>query len=196
MCCDDQTYTDSVNAVQAAHPNLLIGTYHSSRDAQLAGTFSYLPRRAVPSGKLSRSFVVGALIACSTGFVASTVESHRGRLIVGTLGGKRVVAMQGRFHLYEGYTAEQVTFPVRVMRALGCEVLIVTNAAGGVADHLSPGRLVLISDQVNLTYQIVNLRLLLDPVAGIPGGSGAFGVMAVSRAHACPRAHTGLWSGA
>ena len=64
-------------------------------------------------------------------FPRSTVESHAGRLVCGTLGGKAVVAMEGRFHFYEGYTLQQVTFPVRVMKALGCDTLIVSNACGG-----------------------------------------------------------------
>lgn len=84
------------------------------------------------------------------GFPLSTVESHSGRLLLGHLGGKPVVAMQGRFHRYEGYTLRQVTFPVRVMRALGAEVLLVSNACGGMNPLWSPGDLVLISDHLNL----------------------------------------------
>ena len=83
-------------------------------------------------------------------FPLSTVESHSGRLLFGTLGGKRVVAMQGRFHRYEGYTLQQVTFPVRVMRALGAGTLIVSNACGGMHPLWCPGHLVLIADHVNL----------------------------------------------
>ncbi|HEV2147067.1 MAG TPA: purine-nucleoside phosphorylase [Longimicrobiaceae bacterium] len=83
-------------------------------------------------------------------FPLSTVESHTGRLLLGTLGGKPVVAMQGRFHRYEGYTLQQVTFPVRVMRALGAETLVVSNACGGMNPFWAPGDLVLISDHLNL----------------------------------------------
>lgn len=84
------------------------------------------------------------------GFPLSTVETHTGRLLLGTLGGKPVVAMQGRFHLYEGYTLQQVTFPVRVMRALGADTLLVSNACGGMHPFWGPGDLVLISDHINL----------------------------------------------
>jgi purine-nucleoside phosphorylase len=84
------------------------------------------------------------------GFAVPTVEMHRGRLLLGTLGGRRVVTMQGRFHRYEGYTLDQVTFPVRVMRALGVETLIVSNVSGGMNPLWSPGELVLIADHINL----------------------------------------------
>jgi purine-nucleoside phosphorylase len=84
------------------------------------------------------------------GFPVATVESHTGRLLVGTLAGKTVVAMQGRFHRYEGYTLQQVTFPVRVLRALGAETLIVSNACGGMHPMWAPGELMLIADHINL----------------------------------------------
>ncbi|MFL5404126.1 MAG: purine-nucleoside phosphorylase [Gemmatimonadales bacterium] len=84
------------------------------------------------------------------GFPLSTVESHAGRLLVGRLGGRPVVAMQGRFHRYEGYDLAAVTFPVRVMRALGAESLIVSNACGGMNPLWRPGDLVLLSDHINL----------------------------------------------
>jgi purine-nucleoside phosphorylase len=84
------------------------------------------------------------------GFPLSTVESHAGRLLCGTLGGKTVVAMQGRFHRYEGYTLQQATFPVRVLRALGARTLVVSNACGGMREDWAPGELMLISDHINL----------------------------------------------
>ena len=83
-------------------------------------------------------------------FPLSTVESHSGRLLFGTLGGRPVVAMQGRFHRYEGYTLQQVTFPVRVMRALGVDTLVVSNACGGMNPLWAPGELMLMADHINL----------------------------------------------
>ena len=84
------------------------------------------------------------------GFPVSTVESHAGRLLLGRLAGRPVVAMQGRFHRYEGYGLDQVTFPVRVMRALGAEILLVSNACGGMHPLWPPGDLMLIEDHINL----------------------------------------------
>ena len=83
-------------------------------------------------------------------FPLSTVEGHTGRLIFGKLGGKQVVAMQGRFHFYEGYCMEKVTFPVRVMKLLGIECLIVSNASGGVNPDYEVGDLMILSDHINL----------------------------------------------
>lgn len=85
------------------------------------------------------------------GFPEPTVESHRGRLSVGIMGGKQVAVMEGRFHLYEGYDARQVVFPVRVLRALGVRLLIVTNAAGGLDPALGSGDIMAVSDHLNLT---------------------------------------------
>ncbi len=83
-------------------------------------------------------------------FLKSTAVGHRGRLVCGRLAGVPVVAMQGRFHLYEGYPAERVTFPIRVMEALGIETLIVTNAAGGLNPTYAVGDVMVIDDHVNL----------------------------------------------
>ncbi|WP_019242111.1 MULTISPECIES: purine-nucleoside phosphorylase [Bacillus] len=82
-------------------------------------------------------------------FPVSTVQGHRGQLVIGKIAGKVVLAMQGRFHYYEGYSMETVTFPVRVMKLLGIEKLIVTNAAGGVNENFTPGDLMLITDHIN-----------------------------------------------
>ncbi|MBE6050081.1 MAG: purine-nucleoside phosphorylase [Clostridium sp.] len=84
-------------------------------------------------------------------FPVSTVEGHEGRLVIGNLHGKIVVTMQGRFHYYEGYTMQEVTFPIRVMKLLGIETLIVTNASGAVNKDFKPGDLMIINDHINLS---------------------------------------------
>lgn len=83
------------------------------------------------------------------GFPVSTAPGHRGRFILGTLAGKRVICMQGRFHFYEGYTMEQIVLPVRVMKKLGAKCLIATNAAGGINLDFNPGDIMLITDHIN-----------------------------------------------
>lgn len=85
------------------------------------------------------------------GFPQSTVEGHAGRLVIGRLEGKEVIAMQGRFHYYEGYSLDLVTLPVRVMKKLGVEQILVTNAAGGINTRFSPGDLMIINDHINFT---------------------------------------------
>jgi purine-nucleoside phosphorylase len=84
------------------------------------------------------------------GFPLSTVESHAGRLLLGTLAGRQVVAMQGRFHRYEGYSLQQIAFPIRVLHGLGARLLVVSNACGGMHPLWSPGELMLIADHINL----------------------------------------------
>lgn len=98
-------------------------------------------------------------------FPVSTVEGHAGRLVIGRLGGRRVVAMQGRVHYYEGYSMQQITFPVRVMKALGCRTLVVTCASGGLNPSFQAGDLMLITDHINLMGE--------DPLRGPnPAGLG------------------------
>lgn len=94
------------------------------------------------------------------GFADPAVSGHRGELVHGTLGGREVVALAGRFHVYEGHTASDAAFPVRVLHALGARVLIVSNAAGGVRRTFAPGQLVVIEDHVNLAF----LNPLVGPV--------------------------------
>jgi len=103
-------------------------------------------------GGLAEEIAVEASVPYETipGFPLSTVESHAGRLLLGRLGGKPVVAMQGRFHRYEGYSLAQVTFPVRVLHALGAQTLIVSNACGGMHPLWAAGDLVLLADHINL----------------------------------------------
>lgn len=83
-------------------------------------------------------------------FPVSTVAGHSGRFVVGYIGGRKVIAMQGRFHFYEGYKMDDVTLPVRVMKLLGIEVLLVSNAAGGINTSFQVGDLMVITDQINL----------------------------------------------
>lgn len=83
-------------------------------------------------------------------FPISTVESHKGKLIFGTIGNKNVVAMQGRFHYYEGYTMHQITYPIRVMKFLGVQTLLVSNACGGMNPQFRKGDVMLMTDHINL----------------------------------------------
>jgi purine-nucleoside phosphorylase len=83
-------------------------------------------------------------------FPVSTVEGHTGKLIFGELGGKKVIALQGRFHFYEGYTMHQITFPVRIMKALGVKTLCVSNACGGMNPEFEVGEIMFINDHINL----------------------------------------------
>ena len=97
------------------------------------------------------------------GFSAPTVPGHAGRLIYGTLAGRPVVALAGRFHVYEGHSAAKAAFPVRVLHALGAPIVLLSNAAGGIRRTMKPGDLMIIKDHVNLTWQ--------NPLTGrvIPG---------------------------
>lgn len=83
-------------------------------------------------------------------FPRATVSGHKGRLVLGTIAGRKILAMQGRFHFYEGYSLNEVTFPIRMMKALGIHRLIVTNAAGGINRTFSKGDLMVITDHINL----------------------------------------------
>jgi purine-nucleoside phosphorylase len=86
------------------------------------------------------------------GFAKPTVEGHAGKLIAGTLGGCRILALAGRFHVYEGHSPAQAAFPVRVLHALGAPVLLLSNAAGGIRPSMRPGDLMVITDHINLTF--------------------------------------------
>jgi purine-nucleoside phosphorylase len=103
-------------------------------------------------GALGEAISVDATVEYAEipGFPLSTVESHSGRLLLGTLGGRRVIAMQGRFHRYEGYSLQQVTFPVRVLHELGARTLVVSNACGGMRADWKAGDIMLIADHINL----------------------------------------------
>jgi purine-nucleoside phosphorylase len=96
-------------------------------------------------------------------FPVSTVEGHAGHLLFGRLAGKDAVIMQGRAHYYEGYSLQRITLPVRVMKRLGIEILIISNAAGGLNPQFSPGDVMVISDHINLTGQNPLIGPNLDP---------------------------------
>ncbi|MEO6404724.1 MAG: purine-nucleoside phosphorylase [Ferruginibacter sp.] len=85
-------------------------------------------------------------------FPVSTVEFHKGNLIYGTIAGKNILVMQGRLHAYEGYSMQQIVFPIRVMKLLGVQKIFLSNAAGGINNNLKKGDLVLIDDHINLLY--------------------------------------------
>ncbi len=116
-------------------------------------------------------------------FPVSTVESHKGRLLFGRLSGRRVVAMQGRFHYYEGYSAQEVVFPVRVMKFLGIRRLFVSNAAGSLSETIGKGDLMVIRDHINLLPESP-FRGVQDPELGprFPDPLGTYDLKMVERA--------------
>ncbi|KPJ72766.1 purine nucleoside phosphorylase [candidate division TA06 bacterium DG_78] len=103
-------------------------------------------------GKLVNAITINKSFSYATipHFPVSTVEFHKGRLIIGTLQKKAIIAMQGRFHYYEGYSAKDITLPVVVMKLLGVRYLIISNASGGLNPKFKPGEVMLISDHINL----------------------------------------------
>lgn len=103
-------------------------------------------------GRLVEDVVVSCVIPYGEipHFAVSTVESHKGQLVFGSLEGSPVVVMAGRFHWYEGWSMQQVTFPIRVLKALGIEQIMITNASGGINPHLQNGDLVIVRDHINL----------------------------------------------
>jgi purine-nucleoside phosphorylase len=151
-------YTQEHRAVSLAHPAL--GLHATERIQACAAAVKSRFNKPVDAaiilgtglGALAEQIDVEATIDYRDlpNFPLSTVETHRGRLLCGTLAGRTVIAMQGRFHRYEGYSLQQVTFPVRVLRALGAEVLVVSNACGGMHPLWAPGELMLIADHINM----------------------------------------------
>ena len=122
-------------------------------------------------------------------FPLSTVEGHSGRLIFGKLGEKQVVAMQGRFHFYEGYTMERVTFPVRVMKLLGIKTLIASNASGGVNPDYEVGDLMMLSDHINFIPNPLIGQNITELGARFPDMSDAYCPTIIAKAEAIARAN-------
>lgn len=136
-----------------------VATFRTNRDQALADLQAatafrpeYLIILGTGLGRLASQIKVEASIPYDRipHFPVSTVESHAGRLLFGTLSGKKVVAMQGRFHYYEGYSMQQIVFPVRVLKALGVHTLIVSNACGGMNPDFRRGDIMCITDHINL----------------------------------------------
>jgi purine-nucleoside phosphorylase len=132
-----------VESIAAAADAVRARSHHRPEVALILGT---------GLGGLAREIEVDATVeyADIPGFAVPTVVSHEGRLLCGTIAGRRVIAMQGRFHRYEGYSLQEVTFPVRVLRALGAATLVVSNACGGMNPAWAAGDLMLIADHINL----------------------------------------------
>ncbi len=126
-------------------PRLIRERSSSARESLSCSAPAWVPS---PTGSSSRSAIPYREIPH---FPRPTVKGHSGRLVVGTIAGTPVAVMQGRVHAYEGYTPEEVTFPVRVLGRLGITTLVVTNAAGGIRLDLKQGQLVLLSDHINFT---------------------------------------------
>lgn len=123
-------------------------------------------------------------------FPVSTVESHKGRLILGNLQGKKVVVMQGRFHYYEGYTMQQVVFPVRVMKLLGIKHLFVSNACGSVVPRLKAGDLMIIKDHINLLPGNPLIGFNIDKMGPrFPDMSNAYDKKLISKAENIAKKH-------
>lgn len=144
--------TQTAHASDAAHVLENIESAAAVVRARFSGTPEVALILGTGLGALARRIEVQATVEYGDipGFPLSTVESHDGRLLCGTLAGKTVVAMQGRLHRYEGYTLQQVTFPVRVLRALGARMLVISNACGGMHPLWEPGDLMLMADHINL----------------------------------------------
>ncbi len=122
-------------------------------------------------------------------FPISTVEGHQGKLIFGELNGKNIVAMQGRFHYYEGYSMDEVTLPVRVMKLLGVKTLIVSNASGGVNPNFEVGDIMLITDHINLLPNPLIGKNIAEFGPRFPDMSEAYDTKIIKEATKIARSH-------
>lgn len=149
-------------------------THYQESATFISRQTAYRPKVAIVLGSGLSDFVQGLTDFDTISyhdiphFPVSTVEGHQGKLVVGLLDGREVMVMQGRVHYYEGFSLEEVTFPVLTMHAFGIETLILTNAAGGLNPSFHPGDLMLIEDQINLVGMIGNNPLMgpNDPEIG------------------------------
>ena len=141
-------------------------------------------------GELGKSIEVRHTIpyAAIPNFPVSTVQGHKGNLLLGKFGGKNVIAMQGRFHYYEGYPMQEVTFPVRVLHEIGVRQLFVSNAAGGVNTSFLPGDLMVITDHINLFPEHPLRGKNLDELGPrFPGMTEAYSPRLIQIAEECAR---------
>jgi purine-nucleoside phosphorylase len=122
------------------------------------------------------------------GFHAPKVEGHKGELIAGTLGGREVLLLAGRFHMYEGHSAQASSFPVRVVRALGAETLFVSNAAGGINRAFKPGTLMVIRDHINMQFRNPLIGPLEPGDTRFPDMSEAYAAPLRAKLHAAAKA--------
>ena len=145
-------------------PTALWGALQQSSEAVRHKT-AFVPEIAIilgtGLGDLTRRIQAETIVPYTEipNFPRTTAESHKGQMVFGTLSGKKVAAMEGRFHAYEGYSMEEVTFPVRLLKHLGAKMLVVSNAAGGLNLKFKKGDLVLIEDHINL----MGLNPLIGP---------------------------------
>ncbi len=122
------------------------------------------------------------------GFAEPSVEGHAGELLHGTLGGREVLALAGRFHMYEGHEAEHSAFPVRVVHALGAPTLILSNAAGGIRRTFTPGQLMIVSDHLNLMFRNPLLGAVVTGDDRFPDMSAPYDRALIRQLHDCARA--------
>ena len=141
-------------------------------------------------GELGKSIEIKHTIpyAAIPNFPVSTVQGHKGNLLIGKFGGKNVIAMQGRFHYYEGYPMQEVTFPVRVLHEIGVKQLFVSNAAGGVNTSFLTGELMIITDHINLFPEHPLRGKNLDELGPrFPGMTEAYSPRLIRIAEECGR---------
>lgn len=158
MGCGSYNSIPSVDSISSLSQNIMLDLYDKIQDAVtfIRRTWNKTPHAGIilgtGLGPLVERIQIDVTLDYSDipHFLRSTATSHRGRLVCGTLCGLPVMAMEGRFHMYEGYALKEITLPVRIMKALGAELLVVSNACGGMNPFYHPGDIMLIDDHINL----------------------------------------------